>query len=75
MSIRELEHSIHSLELSELGHSPVSAHASLQVIDARTLAIVVYRGRDAQLIEDTIRRQHYATKEISTSHDIITITI
>lgn len=75
MSISELERTIHDLELDELGHSKVAAHAALQVIDSRTLAIVVYCGHNAQLIEQVIRDQHYKAKEITSDHEIITITI
>jgi len=75
MSIIELERNIHDLELDELGHSTVGAHAALQVIDPHTLAIVVYCGHNAQLIEQAIRGQHYQTKEITSAHEIITITI
>ncbi|MET7768805.1 hypothetical protein [Nocardia sp. NPDC005366] len=74
-TITQLENTICHLELAELAHTTVSAHAVVQTIDPNTLAVVVFCGHNTQIIEDAIRSQHYNTKEITTTSDIITVTI
>jgi hypothetical protein len=74
-TITQLGNTISQLELTELAHTTVSAHAVVQTIDPSTLAIVVFCGHNTQIIEDAIRSQHYDTKEITTTSDIITVTI
>ncbi|MFC9964470.1 hypothetical protein ACFVH4_09520 [Nocardia ignorata] len=74
-TISELENSIRELELTQLGSTTIAAHAVVQVIDPRTLAIVVYRGHDIQIIEDAIHNQHYQIATITSANEIITVTI
>ncbi|MRH92874.1 hypothetical protein GFY24_36580 [Nocardia sp. SYP-A9097] len=74
-TINALENAISHLELTELAHTTVSEHAVVQVIDPRRLAVVMFCGDKTQIIEDAIRSQRYNAKELTTTHDIITITI
>lgn len=74
-TISDLEDSIRQLELTQLGSTVVAAHAVVQVIDPRTLAIVVFCGHNIQLIEDAIHNQHYDIASITSANEIITVTI
>jgi hypothetical protein len=74
-AISDLEQSISALEIPALGHSTISEHAAVHVLNSNTLAVVVLCGHNAHIIEDAIRVQDYATTDISTDHDIITLTL
>lgn len=73
--IRELENTICQLELAELADTKVSSHAVVQVIDPNTLVVVMFSGRNTEVVERAIRTQQYSAKQIATQRDVITITI
>ncbi len=75
MTITQLRNTISNLELTELAGTPVAAHAVVQVIDPHQLVVVVFHGHDTPIVEHAIRSQNYATTELTSANDIITVTI
>ncbi|MEU6584171.1 hypothetical protein [Nocardia sp. NPDC046763] len=73
-AINELEVRIREFPLPELGDTTIGAHAVVQTLDPRTVAIVVFCGRHTQLIEQAIRNLPTGFTDVATANDVITIT-
>lgn len=66
---------IRALRLPQLGNATVAAHAIVQTLDPHTLAVVVFCGNNTELIEQAIRDGHTGMTGITTTNDVITVTI
>ncbi|WP_136246399.1 hypothetical protein [Mycobacterium intracellulare] len=74
-AISDLERKLSQLELAGLPDATLSSCAALQIIDAHTLAVVVFDNRNAPLIEQTIAHQNLGVREITIGTHHITIKI
>ncbi|WP_040816450.1 hypothetical protein [Nocardia concava] len=74
-SIEELGIRIRELRLPHSDGATVAAHAVVQTLDPRTLAVVAFHGRDTYLIEQAIRIQHADLASITAANEVITITM
>lgn len=73
-TITELGNTVRAVELAEL-RSTVAAHAAVEIVDPHTLAIVPFRGYHTAMVEQALRSRSLGAREITTAHDIITVTI
>ena len=74
-AIGDLDRKLCGLELAGLPDATLSGCAVVQIIDAQTLAVVMFDNRNAELIEQTIAHQDLGVREITVATHHITIKI
>lgn len=74
-AISDLQRKLSGLDVAGLPNATMSTCAALQIMDAQTLAVVMFDNRCAPLIEQTIANQNLGAREITVATNHITIKI